>query len=196
MQSGPVNLLLIGGCAEETTHLPTEKYFVQQLIRRFARNRRPVRVDYYPSVMLPAAVALLTQLSLHQYELILLRPESPAGRLPGWFGLRGRLTKALTVLKPYRHRVVVMTPFPQGGLIRNGYRRLLSARWQRLVRRAGYSVFDTQACLKPRDEYFLDTAKTRLNAVSHELLAQELFDYCQAIPTVLATEPIDPPAEH
>lgn len=195
MQLGPLHVLIIGGCAKEADHLPAQKDFVRQLTRRLAQTRRPVRVNFFPSVLVPAALGLLTHLPLTNYDLILLRPESPKGELPNWFTLRARLARALTALRPHRSRVVLLTPFPHRGLVAGWYRQLTGALWRRAARRAGYSVFDTGAVIKPRDEYFVTGNRTRLNAVSHELLAQELFDYCLAMPTVLATQSIKPPSE-
>ncbi len=188
-------MLIIGGCAEEADHLPSAKNFVRQLVRRLAQPKRVVRVDYFPSALLPAAVGLLAHLPLQNYELILLRPESLKGQLPNWWTLPARLAEALTVLYPHRHRVVVLTPFPRRGLVAGWSRQLTGAWWRWTVRRAGYSVFDVGRVIEARDAYFVTGDRTRLNAVSHELLAQELFDYCQAVPTVLTTQSIKPPSE-
>ena len=185
MQTGSLNVLIIGGCAKEADHLPTHKDFVRQLTRRLAQTKRLVRVNYFPTVLLPAAVGLLAHLPLANYDLILLRSESPRGHLPNWFTLHARLAKALAVLQPHRQRVIVLTPFPHRGLLAGWHRQLTGVLWRRAVRRAGYSVFDTLTVIKPRDEYFVTGDPARLNAVSHELLAQELFEYCQAVPTVL-----------
>ncbi|MBC3784615.1 SGNH/GDSL hydrolase family protein [Spirosoma utsteinense] len=107
--------------------------------------------------------------------------------MPGLGGPRG-LTKLLAMLRPFRHNVLLMSPFP---------RRTLLGQWSSLRARSvlrrreisqTFSVFDTQAIVEPRDEYFLTGDPDHLNAVSHELLGRALFDFYQSAPTIVTVQ--------
>lgn len=94
----------------------------------------------------------------------------------------------LTVLRPYRHNVLLMTPFP----CKATPERWLRSRGRSVLLRKGanqaFSVFDTAAVVRPRDEYFLTGDNERLNAVSHELIGLALFDFYQSAPTIVTVQ--------
>ncbi|MDB5241730.1 MAG: hypothetical protein JWP57_2355 [Spirosoma sp.] len=103
----------------------------------------------------------------------------------------GPLAQLLTLLRPYRHTVVLMTPFPN---------RASLAQWTRARGRIvllekgasqGFSVFDTETIIKPRDEYFLTGDHEHLNGVSHELIGRALFDFYQSAPTIVTVQTIN-----
>ncbi len=94
----------------------------------------------------------------------------------------------LNQLRPYRHNVLLITPFAHldrlNRWLRNRSRAvLLEEADRRLV-----SVFDTDSIIRPREEYFLPDDKEHLNAVSHELLGRALFDFYQSAPTIVTIQ--------
>ena len=101
------------------------------------------------------------------------------------------LARLLKLLRPYRHAVVLMTPFPSrvpmmqwaGGRSRSV---LLDEGTQQ-----GYSVLDINTVVQPRDEFFLTGDTEHLNAVSHELIGQALFDFYQSAPTIVTVQTIN-----
>ncbi|GAB3809366.1 hypothetical protein GCM10028819_50790 [Spirosoma humi] len=104
----------------------------------------------------------------------------------------GRATSSISVLlkqlRPYRHNVLLLTPFShleptQHWLRKRGRAVLLREADKRLV-----SVFDTDSVIRPREEYFLPNDKEHLSAVSHELLGRSLFDFYQSAPTIVTIQ--------
>lgn len=94
----------------------------------------------------------------------------------------------LNQLRPYRHNVLLLTPFSHLEPIKQWLRKrsravLLQEADKRLV-----SVFDTDSVIQPREEYFLANDKEHLNAVSHELLGRSLFDFYQSAPTIVTIQ--------
>ena len=94
----------------------------------------------------------------------------------------------LNQLRPYRHNVLLLTPFSHLEPVRHWLRKrsravLLQEADKRLV-----SVFDTDSVIRPREEYFLPNDKEHLNAVSHELLGRALFDFYQSAPTIVTIQ--------
>lgn len=107
-----------------------------------------------------------------------------ASFVPG-VGRPGGLMQLLTLLRPYRHTVLLMTPFPC---------RTVPEQWVRERSRSvlletgmdqAFSVFDTGSVVQPRDEYFLTGNNEHLNAVSHELIGRALFDFYQSAPAIV-----------
>ena len=100
----------------------------------------------------------------------------------------GRLAELLTLLRPYRHMVLLMTPFPcrtwPGQWLRERSRSVLLEEGAR----RGFSVFDTASVVQPRDEYFLTGDDAHLNAVSHELIGRALFEFYQSAPTIVTVQ--------
>ena len=110
--------------------------------------------------------------------------------VPG-FGCPGGLAQLLTLLRPFRHRVMLMTPFPC---------RTVPGQWAREWSRAvllekgmnqAFSVFDTGTVVQPREEYFLTGNKEHLNAVSHELIGRALYDFYLSAPTIVTDQTIN-----
>ena len=108
------------------------------------------------------------------------------------FAFPSRATSSISILlnqlRPYRHNVLLLTPFPHLEPIRNWLRKrsravLLQEADKRLV-----SVFDTDSVIRSHEEYFLPNDKAHLNAVSHELLGLSLFDFYQSAPTIVTIQ--------
>jgi hypothetical protein len=104
----------------------------------------------------------------------LARNEAPADR-----------RAILAILRPQRHKVLIMSPIPQTHKAawwrRQLYQTFLQEGYQQ-----GFSVFDTSLYIRPTSEYFLEQCPNHLNAVSHELIGRALFDFYQATPTIVA----------
>ncbi|AKD58621.1 hypothetical protein [Spirosoma radiotolerans] len=106
--------------------------------------------------------------------------------------LPSRTTSSISVLlnqlRPYRHNVLLLTPFSHLEPIKNWLRKrsravLIQEADKRLV-----SVFDTDSVIRPSEEYFLPNDQEHLNAVSHELLGRSLFDFYQSAPTIVTIQ--------
>jgi len=98
------------------------------------------------------------------------------------------LSRLLTLLKPYRHTVVLLTPFPHQQKLVNWGRQRLRHRMVERASRAAFSLFDTSQVLGTGEEYFLTDDPEHLNAVSHELLGQALFDFYQSAPAIVTIQ--------
>lgn len=113
-----------------------------------------------------------------------------ADRVPRLTRVREQLVAILDRLRPCRHNVLLLTPLPH----REPISRLLRAEGRRVFLREGYergfSVFDTDGVVQPREEYFLTDDPAHLNAVGHELLGRALFDFYQNAPSVITVPPI------
>ncbi len=184
--------------------------FVGYFVRQISRAGQAVTAEMYPNVGLTDVQTLLSQLPLENYDLIIWQsgegywpiPARPTSRLlAAWQWVRqwvltrsaggaqansGELMAVLQLLRPHRHKVLIMTPMPQQErrlhwwrgpgrqlLLRQGYQQ-------------GFSVFDTSQHIRPTPEYFLDHMPNFLNAVAHELIGRALFDFHQATPTIVA----------
>ena len=103
----------------------------------------------------------------------------------------GQLAQLLNVLRPYRHTVILMTPFP----CRSSLEQWMRARSRSVLLEEGptqgFSVFDTKNIVQPRDEYFLTDDNEHLNAISHELISHALFDFYQSAPTIVTVQTIN-----
>jgi len=103
-----------------------------------------------------------------------------------------RVTSSISVLlnhlRPYRHNVLLLTPFSQLEPIRHWLRRRSRAVLLREADKRLVSVFDTDSVIRSREEYFLPNDKEHLNAVSHELLGRSLFDFYQSAPTIVTIQ--------
>ena len=100
------------------------------------------------------------------------------------------LSVLMKQLRPYRHNVLLMTPFPH----RNTIDRWLRKRSRLVLLDEAdehvFSVFDTDLVIQPREEYFLTNDKEHLSAVSHELLGRAVFDFYQSAPTIVTIQAI------
>lgn len=94
----------------------------------------------------------------------------------------------LNLLRPYRHNVLLLTPFSHLEPISEWLRRRSRAVLLREADKRLVSVFDTDSVIRPREEYFLSNDRDHLNAVSHELLGRSLFDFYQSAPTIVTIQ--------
>ncbi|MVM32624.1 SGNH/GDSL hydrolase family protein [Spirosoma sp. HMF4905] len=108
--------------------------------------------------------------------------------------IRPRHKMALSVLlkqlRPYRHNVLLLTPFPY----RNRVNQWIRQRSRNLVLEEAnkqlFSVFDTDLIIRPQEEYFLANDPEHLSAVSHELVGRSLFDFYLSAPTIVTIQAI------
>lgn len=98
------------------------------------------------------------------------------------------LSVLLDELRPYRHNVLLMTPFPNQNPFSGWLRRCARVVLLREAERRLVSVFDTNSVIRPREEYFLPNDTSHFNAVSHELLGRSLFDFYQSAPTIITVQ--------
>lgn len=123
-------------------------------------------------------------------RFMLMKGLASLGKLPRVNTVRQELEKLLVLLKPHRHKVILLSPFPH---------REASIQWLRQagktlvmqseVRRL-FSVFDSDTVVCPREEYFLPNDTGYLNAIGHELIGLALFDFYVAAPTIVSIHPI------
>ena len=98
------------------------------------------------------------------------------------------LSVLLDELRPYRHNVLLMTPFPNQNPFSGWLRRCARVVLLREAERRLVSVFDTNSVIRSREEYFLPNDTSHFNAVSHELLGRSLFDFYQSAPTIITVQ--------
>ena len=94
----------------------------------------------------------------------------------------------LDELRPYRHNVLLLSPFPHQEPLGRWLRRCARLVLLREAEKRLVSVFDTDSVIRPREEYFLPNDASHLNAVSHELLGRALFDFYQSAPTIITVQ--------
>ncbi len=125
-------------------------------------------------------------------QFLLMQGMATLGVLPRLFTVRHELTDLLTLLKPYRHKVILLSPFPHPQPVYRWLRQQGRALFMRSDVRQSFSVFDSDAVIQPREEYFLTgtTNTGYLNAVGHELVGRALFDFYLAAPTIVAIHTI------
>ncbi|MBN8825283.1 MULTISPECIES: SGNH/GDSL hydrolase family protein [unclassified Spirosoma] len=96
----------------------------------------------------------------------------------------------LKKLKPYRHSVLLLTPFPH----LNRVDQWLQQRSRTIVLNEAddqlFSVFDTDSVIRPKEEYFINSDGDHLNAISHEILGRSLFDFYLSAPTIVTVQTI------
>lgn len=100
------------------------------------------------------------------------------------------LSAVLTALRPYRHNVLMLTPFPRQERVSRCVQRWGRAVLLREGNKQLFSVFDTNSLIQARDEYLLPNDDPHLNAVSHELIGRGLFDFYQSAPTIVTVQAI------
>jgi hypothetical protein len=103
----------------------------------------------------------------------------------------GGLVNLLTLLRPYRHNVLLMTPFPSETWLDQWMREHSRLVLLEQGRSQLFSVFDTNDVVQPRDEFFLTNDREHLNGVSHELIGRALFDFYQSAPTIVTVQRIN-----
>jgi len=208
-----MKILVIGDQHTTGFGLPAGQVgFVGHFVRQISRAGQAVTAETHPSASLTEVRTLLSQLPLEHYDLIIWQsgegcwsvPARPTSRLlaawqwvrrqiptrlAGAFGEQGNSAEQMTVLhllRPHRHKVLIMTPVPTQNWqlhrwCEHGRQLLLRQGYQQ-----GFSVFDTSRHIRPTPEYFLDSLSTSLSAVAHELIGRALFDFYQATPTIVA----------
>lgn len=208
-----MKILVIGDQHTTGYGLPAGQVgFVGHFVRQISRAGQAVTAETHPSTRLTDVQALLSQLPLENYDLIIWQcgegcwpgPAKPTGRLAAvgtwirqrfFFGSAGavgvpentvELMAVLQRLRPHRHKVLIMTPAPTP----NRYLYPWCEQGRQVLLRQGqqqdFSVFDTSRHVRPTPEYFLDRLPAFMNAVAHELVGRALFDFYQATPTIVA----------
>jgi hypothetical protein len=94
----------------------------------------------------------------------------------------------LNQIRPYRHNVLLLTPFPHLDSVSRWLRKRSRAVLLREADRRLVSVFDTDLVIQSREEYFLPGDAQHLNVISHELLGKSLFDFYQSAPTIVTIQ--------
>lgn len=103
----------------------------------------------------------------------------------------GGLVSLLKRLRPYRHNVLLMTPFPSVTWLDQWMREHSRLVLLEQGRSQSFSVFDTNVVIGPRDEFFLANDREHLNGISHELVGRALFDFYQSAPTIVTVQSIN-----
>jgi len=189
-----MNVLIIGdehsyGCGLRAGQLS----YVGHLIRQVSRTGQSIRVEVHTPSTTGCILNTLNQLSLHQYDLILVQTEYFADELGSplaWLGVPATTTALLARLRPFRHTVVLLTPLPHLQWAVRQRRKRLRTLLLREAYRQMFSLFDTSGLLLSRPEYFLDHDPLVLNAISHELLGRSLYAFYQSAPTIVTVQPI------
>ncbi|GAB3341002.1 hypothetical protein GCM10027299_54900 [Larkinella ripae] len=111
-------------------------------------------------------------------------------RIQSWLGgirplreVRENLSLILKTLAFHRQRVILMTPFPHREPVSGWLRRKGSDLLKSEGRHRGFRVFDVQALVDERDEFFITDDRERLNAISHELIGRRLYDFYRTEPS-------------
>lgn len=100
------------------------------------------------------------------------------------------LSVILQQLRPYRHNVMILTPFPRQERLNQWTRQRSRTLLLEKAEEQLFSVFDTNSVIRPREEYYLPNDRTHLNAVSHELIGRALFDFYLSAPTIVTVQTI------
>jgi hypothetical protein len=172
------SLLLLTDCLPTTCGLPPAQTFGGQLGRRLRQRGYTLHIDAQP---MPPATDLaphLRQLSLADYDLILIQPA-----LTDRPNAVGSLVMSMLVpLRAHRHRTLLLTPFASPDPVRQRLTARAARRLLHLGEQTGLTVFDTGRLIGSDEAYFLPQRPARLNAVSHELLGSWLFDFYRQPP--------------
>jgi hypothetical protein len=204
-----INLLLIIDSSATGAEPAAGQSFGDQLMRRLRQQSHAVTADYVMADCMNVVANRLQALPLARYDLIVVQTGHRELMAPAHHTLRHRLSYAIcrpsslamvarkltTVLVPlrrHRHRVVLLTPFPNPqvatGWLRRQGRQLFLAQGEQ----AGVGVFDTHTLIGTTDEYFQpgpnDLPTGSLSAISHELLGNHLLDFYRAQPTNHTTD--------
>lgn len=100
------------------------------------------------------------------------------------------LMSLLKTLRPYRHNVLIVTPFPVREWLSHWIRQRNRAILLDEADEQLFSVFDSDSIIEPREEYFLANDPWHLNAISHEMLGRSLFDFYLSAPTIVTVQTI------
>lgn len=204
--------------------------YIGHFIRQISQAGRSVSVEAYAHLTMAQTIAMLGQLPLNKYDLIVLQldhtliqkaasllshnalevlipmlptryasPRPSAGsrlKLVGaaigsLFRMPHDLTSIsvlLNQIRPYRHNVLLLTPFSHRDWVNRWLRKRSRAVLVREAEKRLVSVFDTDLVIRPGEEYFLPNDPRHLSAVSHELLGRALFDFYQSAPTIVTIQ--------
>ncbi|RRB01189.1 hypothetical protein [Larkinella rosea] len=113
-----------------------------------------------------------------------LRGQSFLGRVKPLREMYSHLTLILETLRFHRSRVILMTPFPHREPVSGWLRRKGSAILKSEGHHRGFQVFDVQALVDSREEFFITGDRERLNAISHELIGRRLYDFFRTEPSI------------
>jgi hypothetical protein len=114
-------------------------------------------------------------------------------RVRNWLGLARppkALMELLRLLSPYRHNVLLVTPFAHLDPCCHAQRQQCREMLQQEGQEQLFSVFDSHLIVAPREEYFQANSHTFLNNISHELVGRALFDFYQSAPTIVTVQAI------
>jgi len=125
-------------------------------------------------------------------RLALLRSLAFLGCLPRLWAVKLLFNTVFHQLRGHRRRVIALTPFPHREPVSHWLRQKGQRLMLRAGRRHGISVFDTHKHIRTGEEYFLGSGQAYLNAISHELIGRELYDFYQAEPTIVSVMPSKP----
>lgn len=94
------------------------------------------------------------------------------------------LSLILKTLWHHRQRVILLTPFPHREPVSGWLRRKGSEILKSEGQHRGFRVFDVQALVDEREEFFITDDRERLNAISHELIGRRLYDFYRTEPSI------------
>lgn len=140
------------------------------LVRAFANLTTSLRVNWLRARQLFSQVTPLKQLEI-------------------------RLAILLKQLRPFRHKVILLTPIPHREPVAQWLCERSRPLFQTVGEQHGISVFDTHLLIRSQSEYFLDNDPRLLSAVSHEIIGSYLHAFYQALPTVIDTTPVIRPEQ-
>lgn len=98
------------------------------------------------------------------------------------------LSVIMRQLRPYRHNVLLLTPFPHPSQTNQWLRQRSRSLLLHEADDQLFSVFDSNQVIRAQEEYFLATYPEHLNAVSHELIGRALFDFYLSAPTIVTVQ--------
>ncbi|RIV27342.1 hypothetical protein DYU11_03245 [Fibrisoma montanum] len=140
------------------------------------------------SSLVRVSANLATSLRINRFRLFHM-----FGRVALLKQLETQLTTLLTQLRPFRHKVILLTPIPHREPVAQWLCERSRPLFQALGEQHGISVFDTHPLIRCQSEYFLDNDPRLLSAVSHEIIGSYLHAFYQALPTVIETTPVARP---
>lgn len=154
--------------------------------------------DLSGDLVLPACLQLPVEQRLEKKAgwlskaayLLYVKTMARFGQLPRVHTVKQEMKALLTLLKPYRHKVLMLSPFTHRDPIVRWLRQEGRALFLQEDVRQMFSVMDSDTVIQSREEYFLPTDEGYLNAVGHELVGHALFDFYLAAPTVVAIHSI------
>ncbi|WP_144051801.1 hypothetical protein [Fibrisoma limi] len=145
----------------------------------------PTVVSGSSNTLVRAFANLTTSLRVHW-----LRAHHLFGRVALLKKLESQLATLLKHLRPFRHKVILLTPIPHQEPVAQWLCGRSRPLFLALGEQHGISVFDTHPLIRCQSEYFLDNDPRLLSAVSHEIIGSYLHAFYQAMPTVIDSAPV------